>query len=152
MNFEKIVTSEKYKEIILEHAGFTNLVFLNNDKNDKNHFLKQSGTSSDKNQNNIITHSFLFMKDSDKSFFLLMNPKTKKFDGIVFSVDNNGVIEFIGTNPFNFITDISKSTLYLPELNREAIVAVSQQHIGFFNWILDSIMLNNAIESLGEYK
>ena len=142
MNFEKIVTSKEYKDIISTHVKFKKLTFLNNDSNEKNNLCKNVKNN---NNQNTINDSFLFMKDKDSYFFLLKN-KNNTFDGTVFLV-KSGSITFIGNNPFDFITDRENPVLNVQYINREGIIAESQKNIGFFNWYIDSTKLNASIKA-----
>jgi hypothetical protein len=125
-----IVTSNNYKNFLMNNVKFSKLAFLENPKLDKKQFYQKINHKKSIKYNKIIENGYLFMKDEHAHFFLLLNPQTNNYDGTVFKIDSSGIIDFISNNPFNFITDEEEINIQIYGINTEQLIQDIQKHFG----------------------
>jgi hypothetical protein len=87
------------------------------------------------------------MKDKYSHFFLIKN-SNDSFNGTVFSISHKGSLDFIGNNPFDFMTDRKDSQIETSKINRNAVISEATKHLGCFNWDINPIKLELAIKNI----
>lgn len=122
MNNIEIVTSIEYKKCLEENIEFDNLIFFKNPEKEKESFYQDCNHKEVFKYNEIIKNSYLFMKDEHAHYFLLLNPESNIYEGAVFKIDSSGVIDIIGTNIFNYLTDEEKIEIEIYGIETEKLI------------------------------
>jgi hypothetical protein len=151
MNYLAIVKSNDYQSLFLHHVQMDGACFVDNSMTVKDSFCFNIDHPTGKVHDEIIMNSYLFIESDQGAFALFKDKDKSQYNGTVLYLDSEAQIHFVGTNPFNFLTDADNSVLEVA-LDEEAFLSDCEKAFGPFDRGIDEHWLEREMEAYGEFE
>jgi hypothetical protein len=154
MNYLEIVKSKDYQSLFLHHVHIDGPVFVDNPIEVKNSHCFNIEHPTGKIHDEIIMNSYVFLESNYGTFALFKGKNEAEHNGTVLYLDSESQIHFVGTNPFNFLTDLDNSVLELSldSVDSEAFLLDCERAFGSFDRTIDECRLERDHEAYGDFE